>query len=185
MVSTLAHYSNSMATTDYTFISNCHSKSSNGYYPFVVVGEDDKGTFASFQVNGDYNFSLREDGVLTIPKPYKHYCAGMDGNNEYTSYYMDYDNGMRHAWGSYQRHTVNINSAYYGMFQGTEFFYMHNAPFSKITTIQVTPNSSGDTPVVNATTYLSNSTGLSIRFLSSVSLSNFTIKIYYDVWGYY
>jgi hypothetical protein len=125
---------------------------------------------------------LSSNNIL-MKTPYTYYSSGNDGGNEYTSYYTDYGNGMRHAWGSYQRHTVNINSAYYGMFQGTELFYMHNAPFSEITTIQVTPNSLGDTPVVNATTYSSNSTGLSVRFISPVSLSNFTIKLYYDVWG--
>lgn len=116
-------------------------------------------------------------------QPYTYYSSGKDNNNEYTSYYTDYGNGMRHAWGSYQRHDISINSAYYGVFQGTEFFYMHNAPFSEITTIQVTPNSSGDVPVVNATVYSANNTGLSVRFISPVSLSNFTIRIYYDVWG--
>lgn len=142
------------------------------------------GSDRGFEVNSGNQFiSLGPDTGITLSQPYTHSSSGKDNNNEYTSYYTDYGNGMRHAWGSYQRHTVNINSAYYGMFQGTEFFYMVGAPFSEITTIQVTPNSSGNVPVVSATVYSANNTGLSIRFISPVSLSNFTVKVYYDVWG--
>ncbi len=142
------------------------------------------GSDRGFEVNSGNQFiSLGPDTGITLSQPYTHSSSGKDNNNEYTSYYTDYGNGMRHAWGSYQRHDININSAYYGVFQGTGYFYMVGAPFSEITTIQVTPNSSGNVPVVSATVYSANNTGLSIRFISPVSLSNFTIRIYYDVWG--